>query len=272
MRSQRDRLIRRGCKIAGHYLLQARISFGRLGEYARGYVMFLIWIPRLVSSLIRGDFRKSEQSSDRQGYNFLGWSNVLKVFYINLEHRTDRHELVLEALSSIQVKAPQRIAGKLRSNGALGCALSHIEAIQALIDQNVGLGMICEDDIDFMGGVEELEILLDSFMNTPNLGVLCLANRIRGPFFPVNQELAVSNNIQMAACYVVKPHALSALHESFSNSARQLEAGVSVSSASIDQLWKQVQTSGPYFAVPRKKFAFQRESYSDIVGTVKDYN
>ena len=57
-----------------------------------------------------------------------------RVFYINCRHRTDRKESIESVLKSLDCKNYQRIeAVYIPENGALGCAKSHLMALQESI-------------------------------------------------------------------------------------------------------------------------------------------
>lgn len=259
-------------RLLHHWKLRARIRLSRAGETLRGIKAFLLWVPRLLRSLPARTRQRPQQSGGTTvSVPKLGSQNF-PVFFINLAHRKDRLEETTGELAKLGIRQSKRIPGVRRRNGALGCAESHIKCLDALAGRKFQLAMICEDDIEFLVERTALEALLSEFLRTSDLGVLCIANRVRGPVLPVGPSLSISNNIQMAACYVIKPFALTPLKQSFLASAMALRAGAPLHEASIDQQWKQVQTREVFFAVPRELVARQRESHSDIVGRVKRYH
>jgi hypothetical protein len=141
-----------------------------------------------------------------------------------------------------------------------------------LIATGCGLTMICEDDVEFIAHPQAFSNVIKEFQERRNLGVLCLAYRVRGPRLRISSSLSISNNIQMAACYVVKPFALRPLQQSFQSSVSKLGQGAPWALFANDQLWKQVQTDEIFFCIPHTPMARQRESYSDIAMKTKFYS
>jgi len=255
-----------------HFQLQIQIRMGRIGESLEGLVAFLLWAPRLFRGLIGNQNLKAPTLIPIDENLPPAGSSLFPVSFINLSDRKDRLKLVTHEFARVEISKAKRIPAIKDQNGALGCAKSHVKALDALSQANFQLAMVCEDDVEFLTDRQVLNELISEFQRIPGLGVLCLANRVRGPRLPISKMLSVSNNIQMAACYVIKPFALKPLRQSFSNSVLALGEGADLAEASIDQLWKKVQTNEVFFSVPRAKVARQRKSYSDIAGRIKQYH
>jgi len=261
--------LKRAKTLGRHWLLQIQIRLGRFKEHLHGWRLSVRLVPKILKVMRRGGFKQNSAS----GIEFPPREipSEFPVLYINLDYRLDRNSQTLEEFSRIDVRHEIRIPGITREIGALGCAESHLEALRLLEQEDFRLAMICEDDIEFLANREILENVISSFASIDELGVLCVANRVRGPRIPINKSLAISNNIQMAACYVVKPFAVRFLLESFSKSAVAMASGGDVKKFAIDNTWKELQTGKVLFAVPRAKIARQRRSYSDIEKKIKFY-
>jgi GR25 family glycosyltransferase involved in LPS biosynthesis len=63
-------------------------------------------------------------------------NDIKHAFYINLEHRTDRKELVEKELENIGIKAERFNAIKME-NGAVGCSMSHLKLLQDALKNNL---------------------------------------------------------------------------------------------------------------------------------------
>jgi glycosyl transferase family 25 len=248
-----------------HFVVRGAIRLARGADRAKGWWRGVSWSPRVLRAWTKGflSVNKKKRNSNH--------GERLPVFYINLNYRLDRKSETLEEFARINVEDAVRVAAIRAQNGALGCARSHVKALEALRQEDFGIAMICEDDVEFLIDRSQLDSVLQEFQAIDGLGVLCLANRVHGPRFPVSKLLAISNNIQMAACYVVKPAALKPLLASFQRSVEGLSEGRSTLDFAIDQRWKEVQTSKVFFSIPRKPVARQRRSYSDIEKKVKFY-
>jgi hypothetical protein len=165
----------------------------------------------------------------------------------------------------------RRFAATENPNGSVGCAQSHIAVLEEFVKKSDAAFMVCEDDIEFLSDPVDVEHLIIEFLEHPALDVLCLSYRLRGPKLPISSAIAVANNIQTTACYVVKRSSAPALIANFSESKSLLLAGAPPSIAAIDIKWKELQSGELIFAIPRSNLARQRKSYSDNAGQVKEY-
>ena len=243
-------------------------KISRIAEISYGVIRFLIWTPRIIHKFaIQPKFgiaRPLEVESSNE-------QEVLTAWYINLDSRKDRRSQIETELEKLTFVNPSRLAATRDENGSLGCARSHINALGRFLNSSSEIAMICEDDVRFTASSIVIYSLVREFRTNPALDVLCLSYRLRGPRLPISKMLAVGNNIQTTACYVLRRKAAEALRENFLLSEALLSAGVSPGKASIDITWKTLQFHALTFAVPRDPIAHQRLSYSDITRTVKFY-
>jgi hypothetical protein len=80
----------------------------------------------------------------------------------------------------------------------------------------------------------------------------------------------LTTNAQTASCYVIKKAIVDDLIKVFNDSIEMLKRGIDSEYSAIDQTWKLLQNKY-FFAIPIKKIAFQRESFSDIENKIVDY-
>lgn len=262
------RLIIRAQRLSRHWKIQFSKWRSLVGEHAVATVKLIFWVPRLWVSYRSGDFKSRSRHCQPTVQNGL---DAIPTHYINLDRRLDRKTETLREFDQLALPTPTRFKAVDHVNGELGCALSHLKLMNHLVEQSSDLTMICEDDIAFQSPKSELTAILEEFQRLKNVGVLCLAYRARGPKIPISRTLAISNNIQMAACYVVKPFAMQPLARSFRRSASHLGQGDPGARFAIDQLWKEVQTREIHFCIPKKPLVSQRESFSDIAMKRKLY-
>ena len=85
-----------------------------------------------------------------------GWDLVDAVLYINLEHRVDRREHLLGELGRIGVPAEKivRVDAVRRDIGALGCTLSHVKAMELVLEKGWQHVLVLEDDFTWMPDVK----------------------------------------------------------------------------------------------------------------------
>lgn len=198
-----------------------------------------------------------------------GLSN-LEVVYINLEHRNDRNNEIQAEFFKIGIKNFKRFNAYKKTNGALGCALSHRGVLQEWVPKNSELLMVCEDDLKFIGKPDELIELITLFANIKDLDILCLSYNHQNEY-AIDDFFLLSSDIQTMSCYIVKPHMRQLLINNFSQSIKMLEAGVdSQYNVAVDQVWKVLQKKYN-FAILKKRFSYQGKSYSDIEKKIVNY-
>lgn len=264
-------VLRRVRALMRHWVIQASKSRSLGGEYLVGWLRAILWLPALPWVYFSRKWL-SKTGKERHGSNPDQVARrALVTRYINLHHRKDRNREARLELSGVGLETVERFEAFQHSVGALGCALSHVAVLETLARSDVPVAFVCEDDIEFLGNAGQLEVVLQDFMARPELDVLCLSFRLRGPALPIGAHLALTNNVQTTAGYVAKRSAFGPLIESFRQSARDLERGAPIEKASIDVRWKALQHSRLLFCIPRMPIARQRESHSDIVGKVKFY-
>lgn len=262
---------KRARAVTRHWLIQASKSLSLGGEYLAGWYRAILWLPVLPwVYFLRKLLRKTADQRPGRGLQQTA-PRTLVTRYINLQHRKDRNLEVKLALSGVGLETVKRFDAFQHSVGALGCALSHVSVLESLDRSGVPVALVCEDDIEFVADAGQLAVVLEDFMNRPELDVLCLSYRLRGPAFLLGKHLALANNLQTTAGYVAKRSAYKPLIKSFQESAQLLESGAPIEKASIDVRWKALQYSGLLFCIPRMPIARQRASHSDIVGKVKFY-
>ena len=257
--------------LSRHWLLQLRIQLSRFGEHLEGWLLAPEMTRLLLGALKRRALSGRAEAGPKSSIPKQTGMTNLPILYINLDHREDRKNETLAEFSKIGLKGTVRLPAIAEENGALGCAKSHVAALTRLRNTDFTAAIICEDDVEFLVDRTKLDKVVQAFLDSPSLGVLCLVNRVRGPRIRIHNELAVSNNIQMAACYVLKPWALAPLLDSFSISAQGLAGGEPARTHAIDQGWKKLQSRVMLFGVPWAHVARQRESFSDIEKKVKSY-
>ena len=191
------------------------------------------------------------------------------VVYISLPHRSDRREMLVPELEKLGLTNASHFEAFRESNGALGCALSHAGVAGAHLGSDRYL-MVCEDDIRFTVGRDEVDSIVEEFAQNPHLDVLLLNYDLWQPAHKISGALGITNDGALAGCYIVKPHALPLLHSYFRKSARLLGQGKSIRVGAVDILWQRAQQKELFFAVPHTVVARQRSSHSDIVGRFVD--
>ncbi len=200
------------------------------------------------------------------------------VYYINLDHRTDRKEALLENLKEygIPERKIQRIDAVLnKENGALGCTLSHIKTYETFMKSNYKTCIILEDDFMFYGPKEIVQQRFNDLQTIPYDVFLVAANTKAHTF--KTQESKYTHfqkvlNAQTTAGYVLTkafcPRLLANVKE---GSERLMNDPENRSDYAIDQYWKLLQPIANWY-ITSPTLGKQRPSYSDIENAIVDYN
>jgi glycosyl transferase family 25 len=168
------------------------------------------------------------------------------------------------------VKKFNRFDAIKRDDGILGCVLSHKKVLENWMPDNANLIMVCEDDLRITGDLDELKTLLLEFIKDSNLDVMCLSHN-NFDEYPYSERFSITSNTQTTSCYVLKSYMKDIMLKNFNLSIKLLEAKVDKQyKVELDQVWKLLQKKY-IFVIPKKRFAFQRQSYSDIQQKIVDY-
>lgn len=193
-----------------------------------------------------------------------------RIVYINLASRPDRRLEIEEEFSRLRVRDFRRFEAIAKERGIVGCNLSHAAVLRGE-NHSEELVLVCEDDAQFLVSREKIDQIIESFVSQSWLDVLCLGNVVENKVVRVDQNFAISNNVQTTSCYVVRREHLALIASIFAKSARKLERGSPVWLNALDIAWKSVQRWRLVFAVPHEPTVIQRASFSDIEKKEVDY-
>ena len=126
------------------------------------------------------------------------------VYYINLEHRTDRKEHVEKELSILGVKKINRFNAIKMANGAIGCTLSHIKLLQYAKTNGLPYIMIVEDDIQFTNPTLFKDQLNGLLQSGETWDVILIAGNNLPPYIKTNEFCVQVRQCQTTTGYIVK--------------------------------------------------------------------
>jgi GR25 family glycosyltransferase involved in LPS biosynthesis len=185
----------------------------------------------------------------------------MDIFYINLNHRTDRNKHVLQQIETIGCTGI-RIEAVECKQGAIGCGMSHIRCLELAKENNLPFVCIVEDDITFTDP-DVFRAQLDSFLSSSiDWDVLLLGTNMGPPFDKEEGYLRIFN-AQTTTGYIVKQHYYDTLLNSFKKSVGYLLTDYNVKLFAIDIQWKQLQKRDRWYVL-YPLTVIQREDYSDI--------
>ena len=193
------------------------------------------------------------------------------VYYINLDHRRDRNEEVLQEMKKLPRGAVvERVPAVYeKERGHLGCSKSHIKTLEKFIKSGCDRCIIFEDDFEFVsGGPKRLRNFLNG--GFPFDVVMLSSNDIDSQPCEYQGFKKVTNS-QTTAGYMVSKEFAPILLKNFKQGAILLAQDYEHSRYAVDQYWKLLQPSSKWYVFD-PACGRQRKSYSDIIGGVVDYN
>jgi GR25 family glycosyltransferase involved in LPS biosynthesis len=181
--------------------------------------------------------------------------------YINLKHRTDRKEHVEKQFASLGVKATRMEAIEC-VQGAIGCGMSHLKALEYAKEKGWPMACICEDDIEFTNPSLFKEQLIDFMKNYTTWDVLLLGTNM-GPPFDIERGCFRVRNAQTTTGYIVKYHYYDTLISCFRKSVGCMLHDYNPKIYAIDIQWKYFQEKDLWYVL-NPLTIIQRSDYSDI--------
>ena len=200
------------------------------------------------------------------------------ILYINIEHRTDRKEHVLNEIHKLckdDSKIHRIDACYIKEFGALGCCRSHIKAYELILVhpewKNV---LILEDDFTFHDKLD-IEGLFRKFLQNFKAWDVFLPSFNNNSYDYRSKKTHVKDFIKISgsrttSSYLVSSEYVPAMMENFKASEALLEKHGNQTDYCCDIYWKKLQKSGNWFA-HNPPLGFQYRSYSDVEGRVVYY-
>jgi len=212
-------------------------------------------------------------------------SSIDVIYYINLEHRTDRKDEFLEEMkkANIDIDRIERIPAVYKPNqGDLGCTMSHILTLTKFIDSPYSNCIVFEDDFGFVDHEQAL-IKINHFLNSGiDYDVCLLSGNIayEDSLEPLKSHPNVSKmkNVQTASGYLVSKKYAPTLLENYKEGYTLLKNSYDDGTANkysqpyaVDQYWKKLQETDKWY-IFYPTIGKQRNSFSDIMGGNVNYN
>jgi len=202
------------------------------------------------------------------------------ILYINLDHRIDRKEILLDQLAKLGVnqKKIHRISAvKHSSNGYIGTVLSHIKALDFAIVNNFNNALILEDDCLFFKKPLILNSLIDYFFDKiPVWDVFLLG----GQFFKTKKTKYphIINILKSYDChaYAINKDYMKILKNCFMESYEEIKndsfafQSAKVEQAILDVYWNKLQCRDNWYSLD-VQLAIQNDSYSDNLNRQRNY-
>jgi GR25 family glycosyltransferase involved in LPS biosynthesis len=197
--------------------------------------------------------------------------NIDIIYYINLDHRTDRNSQFRNWLLSTgfpESKIVRIPAIYTKGFGILGCGASHIKVLETFIESNHSNCIIFEDDYDPLERRTYWENYKKLFESDIDFDwVLLSYNYLKSQ--PTKYKwLHRVQESQTTSGYFIKRSIAKQLLDNFKDGLKKLEITKEPKKYAIDIHWKLLMKELKcYCFFPR--IAVQRESYSDIENKIR---
>jgi glycosyl transferase family 25 len=192
--------------------------------------------------------------------------NIDKIFYINLNKRTDRKAEIENELLCYDLfnKAERYEAIYTPHSGIVGCGYSHLNVLKLAKERNYQNVLILEDDFMFLVSKEEVEESLTSFFETTPDYDVCMISYIvqKGEEVPNNTLIGKVLDGQTASGYIVSNHYLDTLIQLYEWAIPLLDQTNEHWNYANDHVWKRLQPKDNWYYL-LKRLGKQRDGYSD---------
>ena len=200
-----------------------------------------------------------------------------KILYINLAHREDRRKGLLSEFekANIPLSKVERIDAVYKpENGAYGCILSHILALETFLsDGALHTCLILEDDYRFYAP-ETLERRL-SVLQNPDFAwdVVSFAYNPRGGVFRPTETAGLMKVVKHGTTsgYLVHRRFAPTLLANYKECKVLMETHGKIHNSCLDVHWIRLQEPNAWFAFS-PALGYQEEGYSDIERAHVAYN
>jgi GR25 family glycosyltransferase involved in LPS biosynthesis len=196
-----------------------------------------------------------------------------KVYYINLDHRIDRKEHILNELKNIGFSDDKIIRFSAISHqlGCIGCGLSHINVLKDALNNGYKNIIVFEDDFKFIINNNEFNSLLNQFITENNNYKICLLayNLIKGE--QINDYLIEAHRCQTTSGYLINHTFMTDLINTFTEAVNGLLQGKPIPIYAIDMFMMRHQGKNKQFYAIKPKMGVQITSYSDIEKRITNY-
>lgn len=198
--------------------------------------------------------------------------NIDKIFYINLDKRTDRREEIENELNNFNLPYERFNAFYYPDFCAYGCTVSHLEVIKLAKSRGYKNVLILEDDFQFLVSKEEFETNLRSFFENYKDFDVCMLSYNLHEFSEINNS--VVNKIlfsQTASGYIVNSNYYDKLIELYEWAAPQLLSTRMHWVFMNDIVWRDLQRKDNWYYF-KTRIGKQRAGFSDNANCFNNYD
>jgi len=198
--------------------------------------------------------------------------HIPKIFYINLDKRTDRRQEIEQELQQFNLldKAERFQAFYTPDQGILGCTQSHLAVIKLAKERNYPQVLILEDDFYFIISKDEFENELNQFFNNNITFDVCMISyhlqQSQPTHYPFIQKVIEG---QTASGYIVHNSFYDKIIDLYEEAIPLLQQTGEHWNYANDQVWKRLQPNANWYALT-SRCGRQRPGFSDNSGQYQE--
>ena len=193
------------------------------------------------------------------------------IFYINLDHRTDRKEALEKEL--VEFGLPyERFSAIKHDFGAVGCSKSHLAVLKLAKQRNYPRVLILEDDFTFVVQHDNIKKIVKQIRDDGKPYDVCMIsyNIVKSQDLPESYWRKVIKNLTTSG-YIIQKHYYDKLIEVIEPSIPLLEKTHIKKKYAVDVITKELQHNDKWHYT-KERIGKQRSGYSDIEYKDVNYN
>ena len=191
--------------------------------------------------------------------------NIDKIYYINLNKRTDRREQIEKELNEFGLNYERFEAIETHGFGIHGCGLSHLAVLKLAKENNYENVLILEDDFTFLVSKDEFEQQLTSFFDLKlPFDVLMLSYLLKHTEDTKYESISKVKEAETAAGYLVNKNYYNTLIDLYEWAMPLLNQTKKHWIYANDQVWKRLQAKDSWYYFTMR-IGKQAPGYSDTV-------
>jgi len=201
-------------------------------------------------------------------------SNIDRIFYINLDKRSDRRELIENELKKYDLThMSERFIGIPFEPGIVGCGKSHLAVMKLAKERGYKNVLILEDDFAFLVEKSGLESALTRFFDEVKQYDVCMfcCNMVHqedSNQYPYLKRIIEASN---ASAYLINGDYLDTLIALYEEALPLLEQTGYHWIYANDQVWKKLQLTDIWYCFS-PRIGKQLSGYSDNAKRFMDYD
>lgn len=195
-----------------------------------------------------------------------------KIFYINLDRRTDRNKHILDMFNECNISSDmyERFSAIEEVNGAMGCTKSHINILQIAKERNYNYILVIEDDLIINDKTNFINNVNKIFEDNINFDVIQISGNVLRCTKSDYGYLSKLIDSQTTSGYIVNCKYIDKLIENYTESLNSMILEGKKHENCIDIHWKILQKTDNWY-IFNPKLGYQMDGYSDIEKRITKY-